>query len=96
MGDEKKKKPLQLLRDRYGPPRPELRERVKELKRIDTAILAALQEEAKTVPQLAEEIRLSTDVTLWHVMGLRKYGQVVEAEQDGDYFKYRLVEESKE
>ncbi len=45
----------------------------------------------KTVPELATACDLPTNEVLWHVAGMRKYGELVEDVQAGDYFKYRLL-----
>ena len=33
----------------------------------------------------------AADEVLWHVTGMRKYGQVAEAGEDGDYILYELT-----
>jgi hypothetical protein len=55
------------------------------------ALKKALAEGPQTVPQLAKAIDQTTDEVLWHIAAMRYYGLVAEDEQDGDYFKYRLV-----
>ncbi len=55
-------------------------------------VKAALEQGPLTVPALAAATELSTDRALWHVAGMRKYGLLVEAEKDGDYFSYALVQ----
>jgi hypothetical protein len=67
--------------------------------REKTRDTAALRREVKnvlgagplTVPALAEAVGASTDSVLWHVMAMVKYGLAAEDEQEGDYFKYRLL-----
>jgi hypothetical protein len=56
-------------------------------------VKAAFEQGPLTVPALAAATDLSTDRALWHVAGMRKYGVLVEAEKDGDYFSYALVRE---
>ena len=53
-------------------------------------IKEALSSGPATIPQLAEKTGQSTDRVLWHVMALKKFGQVSEASQQGDYFLYAL------
>ncbi len=89
---ETAKKPLDVLRERRGPVPDELRERVRENNRIQKAITDKLAEGPKTAPELAAAIGVPTDRVFWHLMAMRKYGKVTEDEQDGDYFRYALIE----
>jgi hypothetical protein len=45
----------------------------------------------QTVPELAATCDLPTSEVLWHIAGMRKYGDLIEDAQDRDYFKYRLL-----
>lgn len=65
--------------------------RLKDTAALRNKIRKALNAEPKTVPHLAESIGETTDRTLWMLMEMRNYGMVAEDEQDGDYFRYRLV-----
>ena len=40
---------------------------------------------------MATACDLPTNEVLWHIAGMRKYGELVEDVQVGDYFKYRLM-----
>ncbi len=44
-----------------------------------------------TVPALAAACGLPASDVLWHVAAMRKYGELTEDAQVGDYFTYRLV-----
>ncbi len=69
----------------------------KAVRALRRKIEQALAGGPKTVPDLAEAVGAVTDTVLWHVTAMKKYGRVVEDEQDGDWFRYRLVEkEAKE
>ena len=56
-------------------------------------IRAVLAEGPATVPALAAACELPSSEVLWHVAAMRKYGELVEDAQEGDYFTYRLVQE---
>jgi len=73
-----------------------LRARLKEQNAVRRKIRQQLEKGPRTVPAIAEAISLSTDETLIHLMGMRKYGELAEDEQDGDYFKYSLLEKTDE
>jgi hypothetical protein len=81
---DKPKRPIEILRDRHGGISKELKEYFNEQQRIFKAIKTALKAGPKTVPQLASECKLDPPKTMWHVMALRRDGDLVEgAEQDG-------------
>ncbi|MGE4290717.1 MAG: winged helix-turn-helix domain-containing protein [Desulfovibrio sp.] len=44
-----------------------------------------------TIPEIAQAIGLAPDRTLWLVASMRKFGEVVEAEKDGDFYRYALA-----
>ncbi len=92
----KQPKPIQVLRERRGGVPRELVERNRQQSAIRKRITEILQTEPKTVPELAREIELPSHEVLRYVMGMKKYGKVVEAEQVGGYFKYRLMEEPRQ
>ncbi len=66
--------------------------RVKQQKKAVRAIKAALKESPRTVPELAEATGMETSEIMWFIATLKKYGEVLEAEQDGSYFRYRSAE----
>lgn len=55
-------------------------------------LLAALQEEPKTVPELAAETGLPLHEVTFYLMTMRKYGDVVtgQVDDDDEYFYYEL------
>lgn len=56
-------------------------------------ILAALKSGPLTVPEIAEEIGYPSNEVLFWVMGMRRYGHVVEVADPTDegYFRYASV-----
>jgi len=70
----------------------EVKAKRKEFNRIKKLIVKALDSEPETIPQLAKEIDLSIDVITFHLMTLRKYGDVETGEIDDmdEYFFYKL------
>ena len=59
------------------------------------AILEALAEGPLTVPQVAQAIGQPSDEALFWVMGMRRYGLIVEIPEadDGGYFQYAAVKQ---
>lgn len=55
-------------------------------------LLKALEEEAKTIPELAAETGMSIEDVTYYLMTMRKYGDVVagEIDDDDEYFYFEL------
>jgi hypothetical protein len=68
----------------------------KRRRAVRSTIRAELDKGAATVPALAAACGLPSSEVLWHVAAMRKYGELVEAAQDGDYFTYRLLQKDGE
>ena len=68
----------------------DVREIIREEMLMRTKILAALKGGPMTVPEIAQALGRPTNEVMYWVMGMRKYGQVAETEEDG-YFKYQAV-----
>ena len=85
------KETLKKLRAERAEQLKAVQSRLRDNAALRNKIRKALKDEPQTVPCLAESIGETTDRTLWMLMEMRTYGMVAEDEQDGDYFKYRLV-----
>jgi len=90
----KEKKPIAVLRQRRGGVPRGLVERHRRQTADRRRLVAALQTGPKTVPEIAKQANLPPHETLWHLMSMKKYGKLVEGQQQGDYFEYALAEES--
>ncbi len=72
----------------------DVREIIREEQSMRRRILALVQEQSLTIPEIAEALGCPTsEVTYW-VMGMRKYGHLVEEREvtDEGYYRYRAVE----
>lgn len=58
---------------------------------VRAAIVAELRKGPATVPALASACGRPSREVMWHIAAMRKYGELVEAAQEGSYFTYRLV-----
>ena len=87
------RKPIQILRERRGGVPKELTERNRRLTQTRKQITSALKDGPKTVPQVADVTGLPTHEVLWQLMGMKKYGQVVEGEEQDGYYEYALKPE---
>jgi DNA-directed RNA polymerase specialized sigma subunit len=65
---------------------------LKEQKKMQQDLLAALKGKPKTIPELAEATGLPSERVLWFMAALRKYGVVAENGMSGDYPLYENVE----
>jgi len=66
--------------------------RAKVQKKALKAIKGHLEKGAATVPEVAGATEMPADEVLWYMAAMKKYGQIVEAEKDGGYFRYALSE----
>ncbi len=69
--------------------------RVKEHKKAVHAIKEQLRDQAGTVPEIARATGIESSEVLWFIATLKKYGQIIEGEKDGSYFRYRLADSSR-
>jgi len=65
---------------------------VKEQKTILKAIKGHLENQSATVPEISEAAGIPSDKVLWYLATLKKYGNIIEGEKDGGYFRYVLAE----
>ena len=90
---EKKRRTIdQMKKQRKAP--AAVRERMKEFRRIKKLILDALRPEPMTIPEIAEKTGLSSDAVTYHLMTLRKFGEVEtdRADDMDEYYYYKLKE----
>lgn len=66
--------------------------KVKAHNKAISAIREQLKDGPGTVPEIAEGSGLSTEKVMWYVATMKKFGQILEAEQDGAYFRYALAD----
>jgi predicted Rossmann fold nucleotide-binding protein DprA/Smf involved in DNA uptake len=90
MSKEKIVEQLKKLNELHGPVAQELRDYVAAQNKAQKAVLDALKEGPKTVPELAAATGLGAEKTLWYVTGLRKYGKLEDIPGRGIYPKYTL------
>jgi hypothetical protein len=86
----RKMKPIQILRERRGGVPKELMERSRRQAQMHKSLTAVLKDGPKTVPEIAQITKLPTHELFWYLMGMRKYGQIVEGEERDGYFEYAL------
>ena len=86
-------KPVQILRERRGGVPKELLQRNREQAQTRKQITTTLKDGPKTVPEIAAATGLASHRLFWCLMGMRKYGQVVEGEERDGYFEYALKPE---
>lgn len=67
---------------------------VREQKRALKAIRAQLANSPSTIPEIAASTAMPTDIVLWYVAAMKKYGQIAEKEKDDGYYRYSLQGES--
>jgi len=92
--EDKKTKELTVkkLREQGVKPKEDVVERSKEQRKILKQITECLKSGPKTIPEIAEEIKIPVGIVTWYVMTMFKYGQVTPEEEVNGYYKYKLVE----
>jgi predicted Rossmann fold nucleotide-binding protein DprA/Smf involved in DNA uptake len=68
---------------------------LKETNNARKLLRQAMKESPRTVPEMAAESGLPANEVLWHVIAMKKYGQVAETGLDGYYYRYTLAEGGK-
>ena len=84
------KRPIEELRERRGGMTPELKTYFTEQQRIFKALRTALANGPRTVPQLAKECGLPSPTVMWHVMAMRRYGEVLDGPEQDRHLLYIL------
>lgn len=86
----KVKRPIEILRERKGGISKELKESFNEQQRIYKALRKALEAGPRTVPQLADECGIPSPTVMWHLMAMRRYGEVLDGPEQNGYLLYVL------
>ena len=69
--------------------------RVKQQRKDLAAMKKHLTAGADTIPELARATGMKPADVLWYMAALKKYGEVVEAEKYGSYFRYAVTPKAK-
>lgn len=89
---KKKKEAMKQLRSDRKKWTTEALAMVKEQKKMIKAIKGHLEIQPATVPEISQTTGIPSDRVLWYVATLKKYGDIIEGEKDGGYFRYVLAE----
>ncbi len=92
VNEPRKKRSIDILREKRGGASEALKEYVKNQHRVKKLLHDALKTGPMTVPQLAARCQLDPSLLLWHLMAMRRYGEVVEGREQNGYFLYLLKE----
>ena len=84
-------KTIDIIKKERQPSQKALESR-KKFNKIRKAIVTALKEGPKTIPQLSESTGYNKAILMYHVMSLRKYGEIIETGMDDmdEYYIYEL------
>ena len=83
---------LRVFRERMGGLTDAKKSYLKSDREARKAMREALRFGPKTIPELTQQLNLPGEKVTWYVMGLKRYGEIVEAGQAGDYFRYAMKE----
>ena len=87
---EKVKKPIQIFRERHAGISKELKENYSRQTKLRKKISESLKEKPGTIPEISEFTGIPSHEVLWFLMGMKKYGEVVEGEERDCYYEYSL------
>jgi hypothetical protein len=96
VGKPREMKPVQVLRERRGGVPPEFVQRSRRQAQTHKLLTGALKDGPKTVPEIAQITALPTHELFWYLMGMKKYGQIVEGEERDGYYEYALKPEEEQ
>ena len=91
MGQPIQRETLKSLREARKAYIARARQTIKKNHKILRSIQEQIAPGPKTIPEIARALGTDTAQVLLFVSALKKYGQVTEGPQDGDYFKYGLT-----
>jgi hypothetical protein len=89
------KKPIQLMRERYGGISEELKMLTREQSKNFKKISESIKNNYKTIPEISQSTGLPTHKALWYVMAMKKYSMIIEGDERDGYYEYTLKEEEK-
>ena len=86
-------KNLNILKEKRGEVPQELKERVKEARKIKRLIRNALKTREMSVPELSKELSVPTEKVFWYITSMRKYGEIKESSTHNEdlYYTYSLI-----
>jgi hypothetical protein len=87
----KPKRPIEVLRERRGGMSNELKAYVNHQQKVYKALRQALKAGPRTVPQLAAECNIPAPDVMWHLMAMRRYGEVLDGPEQNGYLLYTLA-----
>jgi hypothetical protein len=87
----KPKRPIEVLRERRGGMSNELKAYVSNQQKVYKALRAALKTGPRTVPELAAECGIASPEVMWHLMAMRRYGEVLDGAEENGYLRYTLA-----
>ena len=87
---EKAKSALAALRESRGGVSAEMKGWLKDQQDVRKRLRAALAGGPRTVPELAQQCGLEAGRVLWHLMAMRRYGELTEAGERDRYVLYQL------
>jgi predicted Rossmann fold nucleotide-binding protein DprA/Smf involved in DNA uptake len=92
---KKRTEMLKQLREQHDEGVKATQALLKEMNNTRKLLRQAIKAAPRTVPEIAAETGLPANEVLWHVIAMKKYGQVAETGLDGYYYRYTLAEGGK-
>lgn len=96
MSAKERAKLMKELKAQHAETAERTQEHLKNQQRVRRELKKAMRPGPMTVPQIAEAVGMPADEVLWHVVAMKKYDDVIETGQEGDYYLYALAGWKKE
>lgn len=64
--------------------------RVKQQSKAIEAIRRHLKNGPGTVPEITSALGMPSSEVMWYIAALKKYGEIVEGDKDGSFYRYQL------
>ena len=74
----KQKKPIQILRERYGGVSEELKLKTRAQTKVLNKLKESIKNSYRTIPEIAEFTAIPAYEVLWNLMAMKKYGLIIE------------------
>ena len=87
---------MKELKEKHAETADRAQEHLKAQQKIRRGLKKAMKPGPMTIPQIAEAAEIPMEEVLWHVVAMKKYDDVIETGQEGDYYLYALAGWKKE
>lgn len=82
---------MKELKEQHAETADRAQEYLKAQQKVRRELKKAMKPGPMSIPQITEAVGLPMEEVLWHVVAMKKYDDVIETGQEGDYYLYALA-----